>query len=63
MLWASRLSYFAGSLHCAAWLLYTFGGPTATPRALPNPLKVLAVLLAGVGTFILIFGMHERPGV
>ncbi len=63
VLWASRLSFFAGSLHCAAWLLYTFGGPTATPRALPSPLKALAGLLTGVGTFILVFGTHELPGV
>lgn len=60
---ASRVNFFAGSLHCAAWLPYTFGGPTASIRRLSAPIKALMAVLIGVGTFILLTGLHYVPGV
>lgn len=63
VLYASRVNFFAASLHFAAWLLYTFGGPTASARVLPKSLKALALVLVGTGVFILVTGLHYIPGV
>lgn len=60
---ASRFNYFAGSIHCAAWLLYTFGGPTASLRALSRPVQGVALLLTVGGTVCLLTGWHVNPGI
>ncbi|MBC8090125.1 MAG: response regulator [Phycisphaerae bacterium] len=62
VLWASRLNYCFGSLHGVAWLAYTFGGPTASPRRMPVAAKALAIFLTVVALFILLTGAHVIPG-
>ncbi len=60
---ASRWNYLAGSLHCAAWLLYTFGGQSPSWSRVNRPLKALAIALAAGGAFIFLTGLHYIPGV
>lgn len=63
LLWASRANFLMASLHAAAWLLYTFGGPTASARHMPLAAKILAGILAVVGLFIFATGAQTLPGV
>ncbi|MEO7997129.1 MAG: hypothetical protein ABI852_06765, partial [Gemmatimonadaceae bacterium] len=62
LLWATRANFFMGSLHAVAWLLYTFGGPTASARGMPLAAKVLATVLAVSGLIIFLFGAPVVPG-
>lgn len=62
ILWASRANYCVGALHAVAWLLYTFGGPTASPRQMPPAAKVLAAILTVTALGIFITGAHTIPG-
>lgn len=59
---ASRVDFLAASLHGIAWFLYTHGGPTASIRYLPRPLKALSALIATVGVVIALTGSHVNPG-
>lgn len=59
--WALRANFLVASLHAAAWLLYTFGGPTASARHMPVWTKVLASVLTVCGLFFFVTGPHSRP--
>lgn len=58
VLWASRANFFVASLHAAAWLLYAFGGPTASARRMPLPAKYLAAGLVLGGAIVFAVGPH-----
>ena len=62
VLWASRANYLMGSLHAVAWLLYIFGGPSASARAMPRPAQILALVLTVCGVGILVTGAQIVPG-
>lgn len=62
VLLASRVNYFVGSLHGVAWLLYTFGGATASPHKMPLPVKIFAGTLTVTAIALLITGAQTIPG-
>lgn len=62
VLLASRVNYFVGALHGVAWLLYTFGGPTASPHRMPRPVKIFAAALTVAAFAILVTGAHTIRG-
>jgi signal transduction histidine kinase/ActR/RegA family two-component response regulator len=60
---AARLTYLVAALHCVAWLIYAFGGRRPTARAMPVPIRWIAVLGLAVSVFFAVTGLHLTPVV
>ena len=52
------LAYAIASLHAVAWLVYAFGGPDASLRALSTPVRALVLVLLGASIVFSATGLH-----
>jgi signal transduction histidine kinase/ActR/RegA family two-component response regulator len=59
----ARTTYLAGFLHAIAWLVFAFGGPEASPRQVPRPVRFLIGVLAALAFVFAVTGAHLQDRV
>jgi signal transduction histidine kinase/CheY-like chemotaxis protein len=60
---AGRGAYALGLLHVVLWLLHAYGGPDASPRAMPRPIQALALFGTALAVILTVTGVHLTPVV
>lgn len=58
-----RLNYATVGLHLCGWLVYFYGGPDASPRAMSRPVRALCGGVLVTSAFFALTGLHLRPTI